>query len=47
MSAAPPAIADQATILDFDMDDAGAFVVLRDGSNGWSCFPDFPGVPDQ
>src|SRR5687767_2339607 len=45
MSAAPPAIADQATIVDFAMDDDGAFVVLRDGSNDWSCFPDYPASP--
>ena len=45
MSAAPSAIADNATILDNEMDDAGAFVVLREGSNAWSCFPDFPASP--
>jgi hypothetical protein len=45
LSAGPSAIADQATILDYEMDDAGQFVVLREGSNDWSCFPDFPGGP--
>jgi hypothetical protein len=45
MSAAPSAIADNATILDNEMDDAGAFVVLREGSNDWSCFPDYPASP--
>ena len=45
MSAAPSAISDNATILDNAMDDAGAFVVLREGSNDWSCFPDFPASP--
>ena len=47
MSAAPAAIAKDATILDFAMDAEGHFVVLREGSNGWSCFPDFPGSPSD
>ena len=45
MSAAPSAISDNATILDNELDDDGRFVVLRDGSTGWSCFPDIPGSP--
>jgi hypothetical protein len=45
MSAAPSAISANATILDNALDDAGAFVVLREGSNDWSCFPDFPASP--
>ena len=45
MSAAPSPISDNATILDHEMDAAGTFVVLRDGSNGWSCFPDIPSSP--
>jgi hypothetical protein len=45
MSAAPSAISTNATILDNALDDAGAFVVLREGSNDWSCFPDFPASP--
>ena len=45
MSAAPSSISANATILDNEMDDAGAFVVLRVGSNDWSCFPDFPASP--
>ena len=45
MSAAPSAISDNATILDYEQDDAGKFVVLRDGSNDWSCFPDLPSTP--
>jgi hypothetical protein len=42
MSAAPSAISANATILDNALDDAGAFVVLREGSNDWSCFPISP-----
>ena len=45
MSAAPASISMAATIYDFDVDDEGNFIVLREGSNGWSCFPDTPGTP--
>lgn len=45
MSAAPLTVSADATILDLEVDDAGAFVVLREGSNGWTCFPDGPGTP--
>ncbi len=45
MSAAPPAIAENATILDNELDAAGKFVVLREGSNGWYCSPDAFGTP--
>lgn len=45
MSAAPSSVAESATIMDNALDDAGKFVVLREGSNGWFCFPDGPGTP--
>ncbi len=45
MSAAPATIAENATILDNALDDAGKFVVLREGSNGWYCSPDALGTP--
>jgi len=45
MSAAPSSIAEAATVLDNELDDAGKFVVLREGSNGWYCFPDVPSTP--
>ncbi len=45
MSAAPPSVGKDATIYDLNVDDQGAFIVLREGSNGWSCFPDAPGTP--
>jgi hypothetical protein len=47
MSAGPASIAKDATILDWAMDDTGHFVVLRSGSNGWACLPDFPGSPSD
>jgi hypothetical protein len=40
MSAAPLAIAENATILDYPTEGT-EFVVLREGSNGWSCLPDW------
>lgn len=46
VSAAPASISDTATILDYAMDDAGKFVVLREGSTDWSCFPDDANTPD-
>ena len=45
MSAAPESIGKEATIYDLNVDDQGNFIVLREGSNGWSCFPDAPGTP--
>jgi hypothetical protein len=47
MRAGPAAIAKDATILDYQQDAAGHFVVLRQGSNDWSCFPDTPGTPSD
>ncbi|MBL8128579.1 MAG: hypothetical protein JNM64_13145 [Chloroflexia bacterium] len=45
LSAAPATVSADATIYDRNVDDAGNFIVLREGSNGWSCFPDAPGTP--
>jgi hypothetical protein len=45
MSAGPSSVSAEATILDHGLDDAGEFVVLREGSNGWYCFPDIPASP--
>lgn len=45
MSAGPLSIAGAATILDNELDDAGKFVELRAGNNGWYCFPDVPSNP--
>jgi hypothetical protein len=40
MAAAPAAISAKATILDWPAEDGGQPVVLRAGSNGWTCLPD-------
>ena len=45
MSAGLPSFTENATILDNELDEAGAFVVLREGSNGWFCSPDALGTP--
>jgi len=43
-SAAPSSVAEDATVLDNELDADGAFVVLREGGNGWYCSPDAPGT---
>jgi len=47
MSAAPIAIAKDATIMDYPEKEGGELVVLRKGTNDWTCFwtcyPDGPG----
>jgi hypothetical protein len=45
MSAAPPAIAQAATIVDYPTDPTAPLIELRAGSNGWTCFPDWPATP--
>ncbi|MEZ4736750.1 MAG: hypothetical protein R3E79_57450 [Caldilineaceae bacterium] len=45
MSAAPPAIAQEATILGWPNEEGGEMVVLREGSNGWTCIADWPASP--
>jgi hypothetical protein len=44
MSAAPPAIAHDATILGFPAE-GDELVTLREGTNGWTCFTDWPASP--
>ncbi len=45
VSAAPPAIALDATIVDYPTDPTTPLIELRAGSNGWTCFPDWPATP--
>jgi hypothetical protein len=45
MSAAPAAIAEGATILDFPPDANTPPPVLHEGTNGWTCFPDWTVTP--
>lgn len=43
MSAAPPSISANATIMDWPGAGQSKLVQLRAGTNGWTCLPDFPG----
>jgi hypothetical protein len=43
MSAGPPAVAQDATII--DMDAQMQVRTLRPGTNGWTCMPDMPNTP--
>jgi len=45
MSAAPAAVAADATILDWPSAEGETFAELRKGSNGWTCFPAMPSTP--
>ncbi len=42
MSAAPPSISADATILDWPAEMGGEMPVLRKGTNDWTCLPDMP-----
>jgi hypothetical protein len=42
MAGGPPSIAKTAKIVEFG--DAGNFITLREGNNGWTCFPGDPGT---
>lgn len=44
-SAAPASISAAATILDWPAEEGGEMIVLRKGSNEWTCMPDMPGKP--
>ncbi|HNS00990.1 MAG TPA: hypothetical protein PKM78_01250 [Anaerolineae bacterium] len=45
VSAAPTVIGKDATILDWPTEEGGPMVVLREGSNGWTCITDWPASP--
>jgi len=47
MSAAPPSISGNATILDYPTESGGEMIVLRQGTNEWTCFPDNPHLPGK
>jgi hypothetical protein len=44
ISAAPAQITARASILDWPASDGASPSTLRQGTNGWSCFPDYPGT---
>jgi hypothetical protein len=45
MSAGPPAIAKDAKIVDYPAKAGQPLVELREGTNGWTCFPDWQATP--
>jgi hypothetical protein len=45
MSAAPMAIAKDATIVDYPSKAGQPLIELREGTNGWTCFPDWQATP--
>ena len=45
MSAAPMAIAKDATIVDYPAKAGQPLIELREGTNGWTCFPDWQATP--
>jgi hypothetical protein len=47
MSAAPPAISKNATIMDWPPTEGSEMKVLRKGSNDWTCLPDDPTTPSN
>jgi hypothetical protein len=45
MSAAPPSIAKDASIMDWPAEAGGKLTELRKGTNAWTCLPDDPSTP--
>ena len=45
LSAAPPFITKEATLLDWPAKAGGEYRVLRKGTNQWTCLPGLPGSP--
>ena len=45
MSAAPMAVSHDATILDYDKDANGKYIVLQKGTNDWTCWSDWADSP--
>lgn len=44
-SSAPRSLSEHATIMDWPASDSAPPTTLREGTNGWSCFPDNPASP--
>jgi CubicO group peptidase (beta-lactamase class C family) len=45
MAAAPHVVAEDATVIGFPTEEGGDMVVLRQGTNGWTCLVDWPTSP--
>lgn len=42
ITAAPRSITDKAAVVDWPASEGAKMVTLREGTNGWTCMPDFP-----
>jgi hypothetical protein len=47
LSATTQVVADGALMLDWPSEPGGEMLVMREGSNGWTCVPDWPATPDN
>lgn len=47
MAAGPDAVTEGATVMDYPAAPGDKPAVLRQGRNGWTCFPDNPGTPGK
>lgn len=47
LSAAPEAVAQNATVLDYPEKEGAQPAELQKGTNDWSCFPDYPASPGK
>lgn len=47
MSAAPTSIAKDAKIVDYPKEAGQPLIKLREGTNGWTCFPDWQATPGK
>jgi hypothetical protein len=47
MSAAPTSVAEDARIVDYPKKAGQPLVKLREGTNGWTCFPDWQATPGK
>lgn len=47
MAAGPRAVTADATVMDYPVAAGSKPAVLRQGRNGWTCFPDNPGTPGK
>lgn len=45
MSAAPEAVAQNATIMDWPASEGAKMTMLKEGTNGYTCLPDMPSTP--
>ncbi len=47
LQAAGPAITDNATVMDWPSEPGGEMIVLREGTNRWTCFPPEAHLPED